>query len=211
LKNRGANDRNLIRVLVCADTSAELDELEAFVREAASLQLSGSSLGRAGLEERIANASPDVVLEYWAPDDSDETTVARVLLVEQSDFAAASAAMQAQDSIAALLPAWSTGREIRVAIEAVAEGLLVLHPEIADGGPDSPPHTRESYDEALSPRETQVLNLLSAGLGNKEIASRLKISEHTVKFHVTSIFNKLNASTRAEAVAIGTRRGFIIL
>jgi DNA-binding CsgD family transcriptional regulator len=63
----------------------------------------------------------------------------------------------------------------------------------------------------LSPREGEILNLLAQGLANKEIAWRLKISEHTVKFHITSIFNKLNASTRAEAVAIGIRPGLIIL
>ena len=53
--------------------------------------------------------------------------------------------------------------------------------------------------------------MLASGLANKEIAARLLISEHTVKFHVTSIFNKLGASTRAEAVALGMRRGLIVL
>jgi DNA-binding NarL/FixJ family response regulator len=65
--------------------------------------------------------------------------------------------------------------------------------------------------EHLSPRESEILNLLAAGLANKEIARQLKISDHTVKFHVTSIFNKLNASSRAEAVALGIRRGLILL
>jgi len=69
----------------------------------------------------------------------------------------------------------------------------------------------EGAGQALSPREGEILNLLAAGLGNKEIAWQLKISEHTVKFHVTSIFNKLGASTRAEAVALGMRRGLIVL
>jgi DNA-binding CsgD family transcriptional regulator len=53
--------------------------------------------------------------------------------------------------------------------------------------------------------------MLAEGLGNKEIAWRLKISEHTVKFHVTSIFTKLNASSRTEAVTLGVRRGLIFL
>jgi two-component system, NarL family, response regulator YdfI len=65
--------------------------------------------------------------------------------------------------------------------------------------------------QQLSPRETEILNMLASGLGNKEIAWRLKISQHTVKFHVTSIFNKLNVSSRAEAVAVGVRLGLIIL
>ena len=65
--------------------------------------------------------------------------------------------------------------------------------------------------QTLSPREGEILNLLAAGLANKEIAWQLKISEHTVKFHIASLFNKLNASTRAEAVAIGARQGLILL
>jgi len=65
--------------------------------------------------------------------------------------------------------------------------------------------------EPLTAREHQVLGMLGAGLGNKEIASRLKISEHTAKFHVASILGKLGASSRTEAVAIGLRRGLILL
>jgi DNA-binding NarL/FixJ family response regulator len=63
----------------------------------------------------------------------------------------------------------------------------------------------------MSPRESEILNLLASGLGNKEIARLLKISDHTVKFHVTSIFNKLGVSSRTEAVAIGIHRGLIVL
>jgi DNA-binding CsgD family transcriptional regulator len=56
-----------------------------------------------------------------------------------------------------------------------------------------------------------VLALLAEGQGNKQIAGRLRISEHTVKFHVASVFEKLGAGTRAEAVAIGVRRGVVML
>ena len=65
--------------------------------------------------------------------------------------------------------------------------------------------------EALTPREAEVLRLIAEGLGNKQIAARLAISEHTVKFHVASVFAKIRASTRAEAVMIGARRGLIVL
>jgi ATP/maltotriose-dependent transcriptional regulator MalT len=57
----------------------------------------------------------------------------------------------------------------------------------------------------------EVLGLLAAGLGNKVIAGRLAISEHTVKSHVTSLFAKLGVSTRAEAVAAGVRQGLLML
>jgi DNA-binding NarL/FixJ family response regulator len=68
-----------------------------------------------------------------------------------------------------------------------------------------------SLEQQLSPREGEILNFLAAGLENKEIAQRLGISDHTVKFHVTSIFNKLSVSNRTEAVAVGIRRGLIVL
>ncbi len=70
--------------------------------------------------------------------------------------------------------------------------------------------TRE-LPEPLTPREREVLQMISAGLGNKEIAGRLSISEHTVKFHVASILGKLGASSRTEAVSIGIRHGLVLL
>jgi DNA-binding NarL/FixJ family response regulator len=66
-------------------------------------------------------------------------------------------------------------------------------------------------DEALTAREREVLELLSRGLPNKLIARRLEISEHTVKFHVSSIYAKLGASSRTDAVSRGVRRGLITL
>ncbi|PYU14357.1 MAG: helix-turn-helix transcriptional regulator [Acidobacteria bacterium] len=63
----------------------------------------------------------------------------------------------------------------------------------------------------LSSREVEVLGMLAEGLGNKQIAWRLGISEHTVKFHLSSIFTKLDVSSRTEAVALGVRLGLIML
>lgn len=65
--------------------------------------------------------------------------------------------------------------------------------------------------EHLTARETVVLSLMALGHGNKEIASRLNISEHTVKFHVSSILAKLDAATRTEAVTIGILRGHVAI
>jgi len=63
----------------------------------------------------------------------------------------------------------------------------------------------------LTPRELEVLAMMAEGAANKAIAWKLNISEHTAKFHVASVLSKLNASTRAEAVAIGIRRGLVML
>ncbi len=65
--------------------------------------------------------------------------------------------------------------------------------------------------EALTAREHDVLALVADGLANRDIARTLAISEHTVKFHLASIFGKLGASTRTEAVQRGLRHGVIDL
>jgi two-component system, NarL family, response regulator YdfI len=101
--------------------------------------------------------------------------------------------------------------QLAAALEAIVRGLIVLHPgelqrtqsQIADEFVESV--------EPLTTRERDVLQMLSQGLGNKEIAARLKLSEHTVKFHIASIFGKLGASTRTEAVSIALRRGLVLL
>jgi DNA-binding NarL/FixJ family response regulator len=79
--------------------------------------------------------------------------------------------------------------------------------------PAAEPITRStaSLSEPLTPRESEVLQMLASGLANKEIASRLMISEDTVKFHVASILGKLGAGTRTEAVSLGIRRGLVLL
>jgi DNA-binding NarL/FixJ family response regulator len=91
----------------------------------------------------------------------------------------------------------------------------VLSPEwldpIAPSRPAASHAASTSHPAALSSRETEVLRMIADGLANKQIAARLGISEHTVKFHVASIFAKLHASTRAEAVVVGARLGMIVV
>jgi DNA-binding NarL/FixJ family response regulator len=67
------------------------------------------------------------------------------------------------------------------------------------------------FEEPLTPREIQVLELLAEGLPNKAIAARLHISDQTVKFHVSSISGKLGAANRTDAVRRAVRRGLIAL
>ena len=77
------------------------------------------------------------------------------------------------------------------------------------GNGTDPAYAEISTGSALTPRETEVLRLLSEGLANKEIAARLSFSTHTAKFHVESILRKLGAVNRAEAVMEGIRRGLL--
>ena len=87
----------------------------------------------------------------------------------------------------------------RLAIDA--DGYLVAAPDAGE----------IPLVEALTPRETQILSLVADGLANKAIAARLGVSDETVKFHLTSIFGKLAASNRTDAVRIALRRGLIPL
>jgi two-component system, NarL family, response regulator YdfI len=113
-----------------------------------------------------------------------------------------------------ILPYSASAAEIVAAIRAAAEGLTVFHAgfqrDLFEDDAWSKPET-EGAQIALTPREQEVLALLAQGLSNKAIAARLFLSEHTVKFHMGTIFEKLNASSRTEAVAIGLRQGLIML
>jgi DNA-binding CsgD family transcriptional regulator len=94
--------------------------------------------------------------------------------------------------------------EIDAALRAVAHGLIVRSPAAR-----TPGFTAVQEAEArtlLTPREAQILDAIADGLTNKAIARRLGISLHTVKFHVESVFRKLGANTRTEAVAKATER-----
>ena len=107
------------------------------------------------------------------------------------------------EEFAGLLAPDAAVAQIDAALRAVAAGLIVreLSPQRSNFGPlpEGPP-------VLLTPREIEVLIALGDGLSNKETARRLAISPHTVKFHIESLFKKLGASSRAEAVAKGLKR-----
>ena len=102
----------------------------------------------------------------------------------------------------------SPAAEIAEAVRQVHAGESYLSPRIAAKLVTGvlEPRRRSGL---LSPRERGVLRLVAAGQSNRQIAETLSISERTVKFHVTSIFNKLGAENRAQAVAIAAERGLL--
>jgi len=114
-----------------------------------------------------------------------------------------------------LVPVGASGAELQAAVAAVAQGFVVLPVAFSEQFSGQRPVigslNLSSPDEALTNREREVLELVSQGLSNKLIARRLQISEHTVKFHIASISNKLGASSRTDAVSRGVRRGLITL
>lgn len=113
-----------------------------------------------------------------------------------------------------ILPLDASPEELNAAVLALHEGLLVASPELIQPllGVEISTDAQESFlVEELTPRELEVLQLIAEGLANKQIALELEISEHTVKFHVSSVYSKLGAGSRTEAVRLGARLGLIVL
>ena len=194
----------------------------------------------AAVADEVERVSPDVVLleverhgEAVAPlplpllatlasGDAPRSSPATVLLVDDADVAWAAEALRA--GVKSVLPRGAAAAEIVAAVEGAGAGLVVLPPELvesmlaaagraplADGGVSPSNHPDTATATPLTARESEVLGMLAEGLGNKQIAPRLGITEHTVKYHVASIFAKLGASSRTEAVTIGARRGLLML
>ncbi len=175
----------------------------------------GQDASGADLPGTLAAAGPDAIVWDLGPDPTDaldqmaamETTGAPIvaLIAHEADAADAVAA----GARGALL------RDVEAptllaALQGAVRGLLVLDPSLASAV--MPARDRESAPpEELTPRELEVLQLLAEGLPNKQVAQRLGVSEHTVKFHVNAILSKLDAHSRTEAVTRAARLGLIIL
>jgi DNA-binding NarL/FixJ family response regulator len=104
----------------------------------------------------------------------------------------------------------ATPEALAAALTALSHGLQVTDLSLTRDLGVAAPET-DGVPSPLTPRENDVLRLLAEGLPNKGVASRLEVSEHTVKFHVNSIMGKLNAQSRTEAVALATRLGLLPL
>jgi DNA-binding NarL/FixJ family response regulator len=111
-----------------------------------------------------------------------------------------------EGDLAGWLPPDATDEQIDAALRAVAAGLTVRGPSPQNR--TFGPLAEESWP-VLTPREIEVLAALSEGLSNKAAARRLGISPHTVKFHIESLFKKLGAASRAEAVVKGLKRQIV--
>jgi two-component system, NarL family, response regulator YdfI len=108
----------------------------------------------------------------------------------------------------------STQAELIISVQALNEGLTVIDPAWIKqifNRPSSSVNGKDKSAEALTGRELEVLQLLALGLTNKQIAAKLSISAHTVKFHVSTIFMKLGTTNRVETVNLGLKNGLIVL
>lgn len=190
----------MIRVLINSHSS----ELENAIRSSPSLEFAG----RVDLASDLAG---DVLLvDVEALQEPDwqalaELPIPVLALVSTPDPGLVGSALRA--GIRGVIPSDAASVEIESAVHAVNAGLVVTAPQFLE---ETNP-AAEALPDPLSDRELEVLDLLAEGLSNKLIAHRLNISEHTVKTHVASIFGKLDASSRTEAVSQAIRRGLIML
>jgi DNA-binding NarL/FixJ family response regulator len=210
----------VIRVFIVAESARSRERLEDLL-DARRIEVVGGASNVENAAEALAEEDAQVLLVEATNDSVEELLeilaatgltreTAVVVLLDQSAPVWAGQAVQA--GVRGVLSTDADGEQLALAIEAAAGGLFVLHPnEVRAERSSTARAVTLELAESLTARERQVLQMLAAGLGNKEIAARLKISEHTAKFHVASILGKLSASSRTEAVAIGLRRGLILL
>jgi DNA-binding CsgD family transcriptional regulator len=172
-------DRSRLRIAVVASDATARTRLTALV-------------ARSGHEVVELAAAPDAILTDEAIHDPIPAPAVAIGSVE--------------GGFAGRLPLDATAEQIDAALRAVAAGLIVRGPSPRNRtfGP-----LAEEACPLLTPREIEVLAALRDGLSNKAAARRLGISPHTVKFHIESLFKKLRAASRAEAVAKGLKRQIV--
>ena len=163
------------------------------------------------MDARTLPAEIVVALDDEAGESRPPQPIARAVVLV-SDHA--SAVRRAVDSGAdgwAVVPAAASPEDLAAAANAAGRGFGVAPPDrlARTSRPARPDWDDEVMEERLTPREQEVLELVAQGQSNRGIAAALGISDHTVKFHLASIFGKLGASTRTEAVRRGLRRGLI--
>jgi two-component system, NarL family, response regulator YdfI len=211
----------VIRVFIVAASPLARSGLENLLA-GRGVSIVGCASSLASIGDQIQDLAPDVVL-FDASGSSSETLEQAIAsgLAEEATFvvlldhvSSTSLAEAIRSGIRAVLPTQISRDQLVAALQAAMNGLLILHPsELSSLVPEAALTSAPLADlaEALTPREREVLQMLAGGLANKEIAAKLSISDHTVKFHVASILGKLGASTRTEAVTLAIRRGLILL
>lgn len=200
----------MTRLLIAAPTAVVRAGLEALVSSEPDIELAGSFPDLSSADA----LRPDVILaavpieELAPPQDSHAPAI--VLLSNEAQPAWTPEALRL--GVRAVLPRDASPAAVLAAVEAASSGMAVLDPhELETLLAASAPAAASTGPPVLTSRELEVLAMMAEGAANKNIAWKLGISEHTVKFHVASILGKLHAATRAEAVAIGMRKGLILI
>jgi NarL family two-component system response regulator YdfI len=157
------------------------------------------------VDSRLLTRAPEL--------DEEEAAVNVVALIDEPHPNWARRALRA--GVKSILNRGAPAEDILRCIQSAFSGMVTLEPELVRGlltGIRPPAGGGlELRTEALTAREIQVLQMLSEGVGNKAIARRLNISEHTVKFHISSLLSKMGAASRTEAVTEGIKNGLIVI
>lgn len=184
-------------ISIAAETSG-LEELPRLSAEADVIVIALTSAARLELSRILPDGETNPSILALTDDPADLNTLVRLPAASWG-----------------ILPQDAEANEIIAAVRALSEGLIAGSPRLIkplivrqNGLIASPP---EPLAEPLTEREREVLQRIAQGLANKQIAAALGISEHTVKFHLSSIYTKLGATNRTEAVRLGTLQGIIVL
>ncbi len=187
--------------------------LESLVRSIPSLEFAGTiDVSHRATSEVTADV---LLIEAGESSEHDwpvlvDLPIPVVLMLDLAEYAVVRSALRS--GIRGVIPFDATSEEIEGSVHAVHAGLVVVMPaSLTDLLPEQQQPVADELAEPLSDRELEVLDLLAEGLSNKVIAHRLNISEHTVKTHIASIFAKIGASSRTEAVSQAIRRGLVML
>ncbi len=211
----------MVRVVIGASSAVVQSTLASVLAKNRAFQLIGSfSVEKAFAQ--LDDLQPDsVLLDLGSPADDalsipldSPSAVSSALVILTDDPEKFVTADALRSGVRAILTRDAKPEEILAAIQAGITGLVAIHPDALDSllRTDADKQSElDAPDRILTPREIEVLRMIAEGLGNKEIASKLKISDHTVKFHISSMFAKLGAANRTEAVTLGIRLGLIMV
>ena len=220
-------------IVVCAQTALTHAGLAA-IASTPSTQIVGKTNSLSALSRWLQTEGADLALIELATTETDtldeltqlveaqqlEESMPYLLMVDSTDENLCTRLLETgllSTGLLSVLPMTVSDSEIEGAIAALTQGLVILHPEIAEylfdmvGDRTSALEPTDEPIEPLTPREIEVLNELANGLTNKAIALNLNISEHTVKFHISTILFKLDVASRTEAVTVGIRSGLVML
>ena len=191
----------MIRVLLSVSSPALRAGLRALLTSDKTIRIINDSLDEENeADVVITSASP---ASFFHNEVGPASSAATLLL---SDNQLNVPEMRRLSRVWGILPTDASAEELTAAVHALSQGLIVGTSTLLFESESEP-----LSHGPLSDRESEVLGLLAKGLANKQIALALGISEHTVKFHVSSIYAKLNVTNRTEALREGLRGGWIAL
>lgn len=207
----------MIHILIADDHPIVRDGLRAVLSTQSDFAVVGEAESGAQVLQQVAKLQPDILLlDLEMPQGDGVATLQQLTHSGATVRVIIFTAFDTDDRIVEAVRAGAKGyllkgaprAELFNAIRVVHSGGSLLQPVIASkliGRLTQPP----TMPEPLTPREQEVLSLIAQGLPNKEIAARLVITERTVKFHVSAIMSKLDATNRTEAVALARQQNLL--